>query len=464
MKFNAAPIRWLLFAIIGVAVAAISGRLAMHMVNDTPSYVDYPLGSLTDALLSIRTPGYPVFLAVVSATVGLSWVPLLQVLLHATASWSFTEALHRRGMPLRSAGAAGGCILVGCTAADHISTISTDAPAASLGVITASLLMNACRTRSATQTVACAIACAVVAIITIFVRPAYLFLVPWIAVTGWLLFDRGAVVTADADADDGADATVAPSRLLGLKIACAVGIVVVGWMFIRKLVVSDFAIAPFGHQNLSAVLVQTVPAETLRNLPGESAELGRRVADELTRRGFQLPDPSGGSLPTLTIEQQWGQINYGIVWPLAREVDAKKDASNPLAPEVRVHRQIGTLNRAILSQSPTGYLRWLLLAVRRSVWGTAANIAMHPIFLPTVLLGLLWLLVKVVRQPAIGPIELPAGWNAFAIVAITYAVFSIGFVILTSPPLGRFADAGAIFLPGLVASVVVANLAAARGS
>ncbi len=450
MKLNAAPIRWILFAVTGSVLAALSGRLSMHTVNDTPSYVDYPLGSLTDALLSIRTPGYPIFLAIVSATVGLAWVPLLQVLLHATASWSFAEALRRRGMPLRPAIAAGGCILIGCTAADHISTISTDAPAASLGVITAALLISACRTRSAIQ----AIACAVVAILAIFVRPAYLFLIPWIAVAGWLLAGRGAAIATAPDANDASESTVAPSRLLGVKIACAVAIVVVGWMFVRKLVVSDFAIAPFGHQNLSAVLVQTVPAETLQDLPGESAELGRRVAEELDRQGFQMPSQSGGSLPTLTIEQQWGQVNYGVVWPLARQIDSEQNASDPLAAEIRIHRQIGALNRAILSQSPAGYVRWLLLAVRRSVWGTAANLAMHPVFLPMILLGLFWLLIKVVRQPAIGPIEFPAGWNAFAIVAITYAVFNIGFVILTSPPLGRFADAGAILLPGLIASVL----------
>ena len=85
MKSNGGLIRWILFALLGVALAAVSGRLAVHTVNDTPSYVNYPLDSLTDALLSIRTPAYPIALSIVDATVGLSWVPLLHVLLHATA-------------------------------------------------------------------------------------------------------------------------------------------------------------------------------------------------------------------------------------------------------------------------------------------------------------------------------------------------------------------------------------------
>ena len=132
MNPNGGLIRWILFALLGVALAAVSGRLSVHTVNDTPSYVNYPLDSLTDALLSIRTPAYPIALSIIDATVGLSWVPLLHVLLHATASWILAEALIGRGMSLRSATAAAGCVLVGCTAADHISTVSTDAPAASL--------------------------------------------------------------------------------------------------------------------------------------------------------------------------------------------------------------------------------------------------------------------------------------------------------------------------------------------
>ncbi|MCS7467970.1 hypothetical protein NZK35_15050 [Stieleria sp. ICT_E10.1] len=450
MKRNAPAVRWILFALTGFTLAAVSGRLSVHTVNDTPSYVNYPLNSLTDALLSIRTPAYPIALSIIDATVGLSWVPLLHVLLHATASWILAEALIGRGMPLRSAAAAAGCVLVGCTAADHINTVSTDAPAASLGVITAALLINASGTRSTPQ----AIACAVAAVLTIFVRPAYLFLIPWIAVAGWLLSHRREA----HNAAETMETTLPPSRRLGFKLALSVAVVVVGWMCFRKLVVSDFGIAPFGHQNLSAILVQTVSPQTLRDLPGESGELGRAVADELKRKGFQLPGPTGGSLPTLTIEEQWGQINYGVVWPLARDPFAQRDAVGLVAPQVAVHRRIGDFNRAILSRSPGGYLRWLLLAVRRGVWGTAANLAMHPIFLPMILLGLLGLLIKATKQPTLGPIVFPSGWNAFAVVAISYVIFNVGFVILSSPPLGRFADAAAIFLPGLIASVIAANL------
>ena len=45
--------------------------------------------------------------------------------------------------------------------------------------------------------------------------------------------------------------------------------------------------------------------------------------------------------------------------------------------------------------------------------------------------------------------------SSLAIVAITYLAMKLGFVILTSPPIGRFADAAAIFLPAWLAAVFV---------
>ena len=446
MNSNGGIVRLIVFCILGLTLAAISGRLAVHTVNDTPSYLNYPLESLSDAMLSIRTPGYPVFLALVSATFGITLLPVLQVLLHAVASWALGEELLHRGMPRRSALINAFCVMIGCTAADHVNTVSTDAPAASLGVMVAVALMRAYRTRSTAD----AVLGAVLATLTIFVRPAYLFLIPWLAFTGWLLARR------QIASDDTPHSESKSMQFQGLKMACGIMVVVLGWMLLRQFVVSDFGIAPFGHQNLSAVLVQTVPPGTLRELPGQPGELGRRVADQMQAQGFESPDSENRSIPTLLLESQWGEINYGVIWPIAKEMDRQQGGPEAIAPAIRVHRRIGAMNRAILSAAPSGYLRWLLLASRRAVGGTAANIAMHPIFLAMILSGLVGLIIRACTVKSLGPVCIPHGWPAFAIIAISYAIFSIGFVILSSPPIGRFADAGAIFLPGLAASLLTA--------
>lgn len=431
-------------AMVALFLAAITGRLSVHVVNDTPSYIEYPFDSLAAAMLSIRTPGYPIFLTLVQSTVGLSAVPVIQVLLHAIASWCLCEELMRRKMPIGPALLSAFCVLVGCTAADHLNTISTDAPAASLGVLTAALLMKACRTDRRRD----AVFCAVLAVLTLFVRPAYLYLIPWLAVAGWLLGRRRSVV-------DPADSAARSAGWVGAKVAIAVTLLVLGWMGARKMVVSDFGIVPFGHQNLSAILVQTVPPSQLRTLPGPSGQLGRAIADELQRGEFQLPAEAGGGIPTMTIESQWGQINYEVVWPLAREIESQHQAGGEVPFQVGVHHRIAALNRSIVSVAPQAYARWLLLAMRRSVWGTAANLAMHPLFLLMILIGLVRIVVSAARRASIGPVQVPAAWGDFALVGISYAVFAIAFVSLTSPPIGRFADAGAIFLPALVASLFV---------
>ena len=437
------------FVLAGVALSAVSGRLAVHQVNDSPSYVDYPFGSLQDALLSIRTPGYPLILAAVAGIGGLKLVPLVQVGLHCLSSWMFGEELIRRGLSIKSSLAATFCVLVGCTPTDHINSISTDAVAASLGVITVTLLMRSLRTASMGDATFCMLA----GILCIFVRPAYLFLIAWIPFAGWLLVRRQQAITVEAKAD-----TTKPiSYFRALAISAGMASVLLAWMCMRLLVVSDFGLVPFGHQNLSAILVQTVTPETLRKLPDQNRLLGQQVAESLEQRGFETPTEQSKHLPTMTIERQWDSINYSVVWPAAKSIERDQAGvldDAPVAEPIRVHNRIASLNHSILRENPSGYLRWLLLALRRAAWGTAANIAMHPFFLALILLGLIRL-VWMIANRELRPLHFPQGWADYAIVAITYAAFGIGFVVLSTPPLGRFADANAIFLPGLIASLFV---------
>jgi len=42
--------------------------------------------------------------------------------------------------------------------------------------------------------------------------------------------------------------------------------------------------------------------------------------------------------------------------------------------------------------------------------------------------------------------------DALTIVAITYLFAKLGFISLSSPPIGRFSDAAGIFLPPLIAA------------
>ncbi|KAA5545958.1 hypothetical protein FYK55_03330 [Roseiconus nitratireducens] len=447
MMSRAGLLRFALLALIGLTLAAVSGRLAVHTVNDTPSYVDYPFESLDQALSSIRSPGYPLFLRLVELTVGLDAVPLLQLLLHVLAVWVLIEELLARQMAAPAAWMAALCVLVGCTAADHLSTISTDAPAASLGVICAVGLMHATRTGSRAVWIAAGVCC----LLTIAVRPAYLFLIPWFAVVGWMLAVHDDRLVPDPAGDTSSRQR---PRYHGCVVAAVVLVALLSWMALRKVRVGEFGLLPFGHQNLSAVLVQTVSPQTLRGLSGDGGELASRVADRLEQDGYELP--VDGGLPTMTLEAQWDRINYFVILPIAQDLERDRDAGGSGDPfNVRVHRRIGAMNRQILASHGRGYLRWLPLAARRAVWGIVADIAMHPVFLAMILLGGLTLVVRITMHPNRSPLHVPEGWTALTLVGLTYAGFKLALIILSSPPLGRFADAAAIFLPAVLGSFVI---------
>ncbi len=79
---------------------------------------------------------------------------------------------------------------------------------------------------------------------------------------------------------------------------------------------------------------------------------------------------------------------------------------------------------------------------------------MHPVFLLAIGLMILALSKRAVvggSQPF--AIDDTVAMRALTIVTFTYVITKVGFVILTTPPIGRFSDAAAIFLPAWVAVV-----------
>ena len=428
------------YALVALVLAGVFGRLRLHEVNDSPSYLNYSFESLSSAMASIRTPGYPVFVAIVGSTIGLAFVPAIQVLLHAFAAWCLGEELLERKMPEWSALGAGAAVLIGCTPTDHVHTLSTDAPAASLGVLVVVLLLRATRLQHWSWWVACG----TLTSLTIFVRPAYLFLLVWLPIAGGLLHrhDRGLTLLRGNPKLRIWHASITAAAVLGCPARLDDRSKVGG----KRLWSRSF----WPPKLERACSFKPCPQKKLARLNGDGGELGALVAQKMSEAGFEMADERS-SLTTMQIESQWDRINYEIIIPTARELESLREADDALS--VREHRRIASMNSAIFSSSPKGYFRWLALAARRAVWGSAANIAMHPIFLGLIVAGAVALVIRVSSGTAMTPMVLPTGWSALALVGVSYAFFKIGFVILSSPPLGRFADAGAIFLPALAVSL-----------
>ncbi len=431
MQTKTAFLIWFGFVIGGSLLASISGRLTPHFVSDSPSYLHYSFASLKEMSESIRTPGYPLWLVLFKKSVGIDWVPLGQVIIHSTAAAWFTIELARLKMTLVQACASGMAIGVGCTAMDNISTISTDALAASVGVGVAACLLRLSHTESEFEWGLVVIGLCFGAIM---LRPAYLFLIPWVGTAGVLLQKvMGCSVWK----------SVWTSGLWSLGTLS----LVLAWMGMRYAVSSDFAILPFGHQNLGGVLVQLVSDDELTSLPGEAGQLGRQVVltkDSLDKSGFELAEGVEGA--TMTIDDRWDAMTYYVVVPAASKL-----ASDDVIAQ---HHLIAKMNAEIIRAYPRRYAAWVLKNGRRCAWAITADMTMHPLFLAAILGMMGWMIAcSVMDVPWRNPFEQALAMRGLTIISLSYLIAKLGFVILTSPGIGRFSDAAAIFLPAWIAVI-----------
>ncbi len=431
--------QFLLFFGALAVVFQVTGRLQVQLVADSPSYIDYPVHSFDAALRSQRTPGYPILIQVVQRTLGLPAMPLVHLLLLATAAWMLRGELLQWGSTRSRSLAAALAVALGCTAFDNLAIVSTDAPTAALGVLTAASLMRWARNKGS---IVSAIPVAILASLAIAFRPAYLFLLPWTFVAGTMLM----VLRRRSECVSLVGAAGKASVVVGLAL-----IPVLAWVSLRGFVVGDFGLVPFGQQNLAGVTVQLVTDEELRATEGEPRQLAWEVLrqrDRFLESGGRLAEGDPGA--TMTYEMRWNDYIWYIVVPAAERLYP--------GDNLATHGVIGSLNRDIIARFPWRYARWLLLASRRAVWVVVADIVMHPLFLLGGALLIVWefrrLLVGIDRSPH----QVDSGLDALWVVAVTYAALKIGLIIATSPPLGRFADAAAILIPAWIAGRTIVYL------
>lgn len=430
--------QWLWLTGVLFVYAFATNRLTYQLVPDSPSYLEYPFGSLDAALRNIRTPGYPIFLRMVQATFGLAAVPLLQLLLHSTASWLLMRELQRWGTAPIACWAAGLAVAMGCTPLDNLAIVSTDAFAASVGVMVAVMLL---RWVWLQRTLASAIPVVVLAVLSIAVRPAYLVIIPWVGFAGVLL----AIMPPTRAASEPRKVSWRRVLFSNFALVVAISLPVLGWIGLRGVIVDDYGLLPFGHQNLAGITAQLVSDEELIAMRGEPGRLANEFLqhrDELFANQPWLAQ--GDPRATMTIETRWNPYVWNAIVP----------AANVLYPNdaIASHRLVKQFNRAIMERYPLRYFRWLALGARRAVWGSAANILMNPMFLLGVTIIAVIELVRILAGNSRPPSISGAGVDALFVIALTYFVFGAGFIILTSPPLGRFVDANAIFIPAWFAA------------
>jgi len=441
METNETESHWLRdwAVLVGAVIlfAIFTQRYRLVMVNDSLSYLIYPFGSIDAMMRSTRTPGYPAFLWVVLRTFGMSVIPFLQMLLHATSAWWMTKELKAWGLAGRPALAAGLAIALGCTAIDNEAILSTDLLGASAGVCTAAALLAWVRSGASFRV---GIPVVLFGFVAIAIRPAYLSLIPWVTVAGTLLLiyhHRSTV--GEAINRRHVFGWVTKSAAVSIGILTPVFI----WMAARGIAVADFGVLPFGHQNLAGLTVQIVSDGELLAVTNNS-ELAKQIIN--LKKSYHDDRPSisrGTDGSTMTLESRWDDYVWLVIVPAADRIYPKDS--------IKSHREIALMNKLIIARYPLRYARWIGLAMRRACWGTAANMVMHPLFLVCLMVAIAVHLTRMMRGKIFAASTDPA-IAALFIIAATYFFVNVGFVVLTSPPLGRFADACAIFVPAWIAA------------
>ena len=459
-------LRWLrIWASFGLAVLLLGGfagllRSEAVVVPDTRSYEIFQFSPVAAMAFEIRTPGYPMVLTIsrgISRITAETWswqsvAVGIAVLFHAIACTALLwELVAWRVRWLVVAGATV-AVAFGCTNWNLSTTLTPDAIAMSTMVLAAVAVMRWWRSGRKRD----AIWVGAMSIAAIAMKPAYLFLLPWSVLI--------ALVVPGIVSGPG-------RRLIHAATMNLIPIVVLlGWVTFRYSASGDVGLLPFGHQNMAAVTTQLLSATELQSLPGGNGELGRRIAN--LRRDRHGVASDNGDMETIrdpglamryddspidepitsftTLETRWDKTIYEVVIPASRAMGGNVN---------RQHQRIGDLNRAIVRGYPMRYGRYVLLAIRRGLWGTAANIVMHPPFLLALVIAAVVCSWRVCRGAASchsqTTLQLDItdrrrfidGITALGFVGVSLMLSNIAFVSLSSPPIGRFADAGAALVP-----------------
>ncbi|MEM8913739.1 MAG: hypothetical protein AAGC97_18415 [Planctomycetota bacterium] len=455
---------WIASAIALLVTCGLTGRLHHHTVNDTASYSQYDWSSRVTVASQTRMPGYPLIVRCVAwmtptAATAFQSIVVIQVTLHALAVSLFAGELAHRHAPTPWILVMSTVLAVCPTFWDHVNTIATDSPAMSVGIIVATMVLRSYRLHASFRD---DLIIGAIALIAITLRPAYLFLIPWLVLV--TLFPPASSPTR-----------VIRQRLTSSALVVAVPLsFILVWCSFRWVAVNDFGLLPFGHQNMAAVTTQLLDADELRDLPGESGQLGALIADRrivLSRSrdgrldvsaadGLDLRptvDAASRADSTMTLESRWDAMTYLVVIPAAAQI-----ANSP----IQQHRRLADLDRMIVSRYPARYLRWVLLAIRRGIWGGLANIAMHPVYLSIgCIVGAAIWCCTVTGSTSRLIAKRSARWDSkdlfqgtftpITLISLTYAMTSIGFVALTSPLIGRFSDAAMALVPVWLAIVLI---------
>lgn len=435
---------WLLLAAQVVALAFLLGwlgRFQPEVVPDTASYSSFPLTEPRAALQQIRPILYPLVLASASPWgADFTAVPGIHFIAHVLSVLLFMQALRAWDCRPTQALLVASGVLWSSTLQRYQPCVAPDTLALSTAIAAISFLLMLVRSpgRRALWLLLGGFLLA-----SYHLRPAYLFMLPLMPLLAvpltWL-------------ARPACEFDPLATRRLAVRLFALAFVPLLLFACLRWAAVGHFGLVSFGGYNAAGITGQFLTDEMVGELPVEV----RPLAEDALRRRDELVATSSlnAEITTsyTTIENRFDIYTWHVFVPAARAA-----ADDDL---LLTNSLLAKLARSIVFLQPQSYVTWLVKAGHRGIYVIFAEL----LFNPAVLLLLAAYLVirgRVVwlRRTDASTEEMVRCdgaeiTNVLLLVAIGFSFSKLALVILTTPPLGRFMEAAAVFYPALLASAV----------
>ncbi|MFO0012800.1 MAG: hypothetical protein ACK553_08670 [Planctomycetota bacterium] len=412
-----------------------TGRWLAQWQPDTDSYLTFDWSSNESIFRGIRTPGYPLFLAMITGVLGTSGVPFAHwvALVAAVALWH--RGLRCIGFRELSAFCASAPLLFSTATWDLGNSITSDSLGITLCIGACGLFLSAmAHPARGWNWVALGIA----TLAAILVRPAYMFLLPlWPIAAGWF-----AIMVLKADRTE---------RLRTMACAGVAAIVpFLGYCGLRAVMVGEFGLVSFAGYNLIGVTGQFITPEDLNQFQGREHDVATRMLSKRQSVVDYAPPDSYETMVRLYNATVWGTAAPAAQEVFGNDVEGSNDVLKSIAiTSLSLHRREYLMwllrnGKSMIEQLLRGTLTDF--GSRLAVAGLAVGILTQALF-PAWLRRWLTRMNGRLSENLLSP-STEWRWLWWLCLAVISAKGLL--VILVEPALGRYVAAVGCLIPSLV--------------
>lgn len=345
------PLLYLLLQIGLSAIALdVNGRLVPEHRPDTRSYERASKArTLEVALRQHRTVGYPTFLRTMRAVGGRGHLLLIPKV-HAAL---FFGAVVLCWFAVRDWTGSGWVALAAATPLTWppvfllVPKLLPDLLASALAIMAISLLLMLVRKPGSWPRWGLL---TVLVILSYQVRPAYLFMIPWIPLMGWCL----------RICREGRPKLSHLRWAIGLGLATLLPFLV--FASTRRALVGHFGLVAFSGWNLIGITASLLDDEVIETLPADTRELAARILAQRSARGWQ-PLSLDGDIRIWQAQYLSNNWEFAINQARRRETkyarEAKRRGEVRRFRDIEVNDTLMAISRGAIRQRPRQYFKWV---------------------------------------------------------------------------------------------------------